>query len=314
VHLDWMALTVSVAFVLTASAVGAMMYSIAATPRGAARRLQRRLSPSPDLPELSIERKDQLAALMARGLSPLAKLAAPQGGNLSEISRKLVHAGYRSPFAVQVFLGAKVILALAFVAVALWVNAVRLEPIPLMPLWGVALATAGLFLPNVWLATRARERQRVIDEGLPDALDLLVTCVEAGLGLDAALQRVAGEIALARPILAEELALTFLEVKAGAKRTDAFRALANRTGVQDLKTLAATLIQTDMFGTSVAKALRIQAEGMRVRRMQNAEERAAVLSVKMTFPLVLCFLPSLLAVILGPVWINISEAFIGAKQ
>lgn len=313
-HLDWMALTVSVAFVLTASAVGAMMYSIAATPRGAARRLQRRLSPSPDLPELSIERKDQLAALMARGLSPLAKLAAPQGGNLSEISRKLVHAGYRSPFAVQVFLGAKVILALAFVAVALWVNAVRLEPIPLMPLWGVALATAGLFLPNVWLATRARERQRVIDEGLPDALDLLVTCVEAGLGLDAALQRVAGEIALARPILAEELALTFLEVKAGAKRTDAFRALANRTGVQDLKTLAATLIQTDMFGTSVAKALRIQAEGMRVRRMQNAEERAAVLSVKMTFPLVLCFLPSLLAVILGPVWINISEAFIGAKQ
>jgi len=103
-------------------------------------------------------------------------------------------------------------------------------------------------------------------------------------------------------------------VKAGAKRTDAFRALANRTGVQDLKTLAATLIQTDMFGTSVAKALRIQAEGMRVRRMQNAEERAAVLSVKMTFPLVLCFLPSLLAVILGPVWINISEAFIGAKQ
>jgi tight adherence protein C len=291
-----------------------MMYSIAATPRGAARRLQRRLSPSPDLPELSIERKDQVARLMARGLTPLAKLATPQGGELSEISRKLAHAGYRSPYAVQLFLGAKVLLALAFLAAALWINAVRLQPIPFMPVWGVALATAGLFLPNVWLAARARERKRTINEGLPDALDLLVTCVEAGLGLDAALQRVAGEIALARPILAEELALTFLEVKAGAKRSEAFRSLANRTGVQDLKTLAATLIQTDLFGTSVAKALRIQAEGMRIRRMQDAEERAAVLSVKMSFPLVLCFLPALIAVILGPVWINITEAFLGAKQ
>jgi tight adherence protein C len=310
VQLDWMALSVTVGFLLAASAAGAMIYSIAASPRGAARRLRRRLAPSPDLPELAPERGERLARLMARGLTPLAKLAKPAGaGELSAIRARLVQAGFRSPSAVQLFLAAKVLLALAFLVVVLWVNAVRLEPLPLLPVWGVALAAAGLFLPNAWLHLRGRERQRTIDEGLPDALDLLVTCVEAGLGLDAALQRVAAEIGLARPVLAEELALTFLEVKAGAKRTDAFRALAERTGVQDLKTLAATLIQTELFGTSVAKALRIQGEGMRVRRMQRAEERAASLGVKMAFPLVLCFLPSLLAVILGPAWVGIATTF-----
>jgi tight adherence protein C len=310
VQLDWMALTVTLGFVTAMSAGGAMVWSIAATPRGAARRLRRRLAPSPDLPELSLERKDRITRLMARGLSPLARLATPmEAGELSAIRAKLVQAGHRSPYAVQLFLAAKVLGALVLLVAVLWVNAVRLEPIPFIAVWGAALAAAGLFLPNAWLELRRRDRQQAIDEGLPDALDLMVTCVEAGLGLDAALQRVAAEIALARPLLAEELALTFLEVKAGAKRTDAFRALADRTGVQDLKTLAATLIQTEIFGTSVARALRVQAEGMRIRRMQRAEERAAVLSVKMSFPLVLCFLPALLAVILGPAIVGIATTF-----
>ena len=307
-HVDWMALTVTAGFVMSVSAAGAMVYAIAMTPRGAARRLQRRLAPSPDLPELMADGKERLGLLMARGLTPFARLAKPAGeGELSAVRAKLTHAGFRSPAALQIFLASKVILALAFVALVLWINAVRIAPIPFLPAWGVVLAAAGLFLPNLALRLRARERQRQIDEGLPDALDLLVTCVEAGLGLDAALQRVAGELALARPVLAEELVLTFLEVKAGAKRADAFRALAARTGVQDLKTLAATLIQTELFGTSVAKALRIQAEGLRIRRMQHAEERAAVLSVKMAFPLVLCFLPALMSVILGPAMVGIAN-------
>jgi tight adherence protein C len=313
VYLDWMALSVTAGFLLSTGAAGAMVYAIVATPRGAARRLQRRLAPSPDLPELSLDRKEHVTRLMARGLTPLAKLATPIGGELSELRATLTHAGFRSAYAVQIFLASKALLALAFLAIVLWVNAMRVDPVPLMPVWGAAVAAAGMFLPNLVVRMRAHDRQRLIDEGLPDALDLLVTCVEAGLGLDAALQRVAGEIALARPVLAEELALTFLEIKAGAKRTDAFRSLAERTGVQDLKTLAATLIQTEMFGTSVAKALRIQAEGMRIRRMQRAEERAAVLGVKMAFPLVLCFLPSLLAVILGPAWVGIVGTFVGVK-
>ena len=177
----------------------------------------------------------------------------------------------------------------------------------------MGVAVVGFLAPNAWLRRRIQSRQADIDRGLPDALDLMVTCVEAGLGLDAAVQRVSLEIGLARPVLAEELTLTFLEVKAGVRRTDAFRRLADRTGVQDLKTLAATLNQTDIFGTSVSRALRIQAEGMRVRRMQRAEERAAVLSVKMTMPLVLCFVPALFVVLAGPAWVNIVDPILPAR-
>jgi tight adherence protein C len=223
---------------------------------------------------------------------------------------RLAQAGWRSASATQAFLASKVLLALVGVAAVAWANALRLEPIPMVSAWAVLLAGAGFLLPNAVLQDRIKARQRAIDRGLPDALDLLVTSVEAGLGLDGALQRVATEVALAQPVLAEELTLTFLEVKAGVARTDAFRRLANRTGVQDLKTLAATLNQTTLFGTSVAAALRIQAEGMRVRRMQRAEERAAMLSVKMTMPLVLCFLPSLLAVLIGPAVVNIAVYFL----
>jgi tight adherence protein C len=307
VHLDWLALAVTTGFSMTAAAAAAMIYSIVGSRTGAVRRLQRRLAPSPDLPDL-VESKGKVAHVVARGLKPLAKLASPiREDELSAIRTKLNHAGFRSSAAVQIFLAVKVILALGFVVVLLWFNAARLNPISMLPAWGIGVASFGFFLPNAWLAARARERQRLIDEGLPDVLDLMVTCVEAGLGLDAAVQRVAAEMTLARPILAEELTLTFLEVKAGARRAEAFRRLADRTGVQDLKTLAATLNQTDMFGTSVGQALRVQSEGMRVHRMQRAEERAGVLSVKMTVPLVVCFLPSLMAVILGPAWVNIVE-------
>ena len=138
-------------------------------------------------------------------------------------------------------------------------------------------------------------------------MDLLVTCVEAGLGLDAALARVADEIRLASPLLAQELNLTFLEIQAGIARRDAFRRLSERTGVEDLRQLSAVLTQTEMFGTSIAKALRVHADGMRIKRMQRAEERAASVGVKMTLPLILCILPSLIAVVLGPAMVSMIE-------
>ena len=309
--LDWMALLVTAGFLAALAAAVATLVSVAGSSRGAARRLQRRLAPSPDLPDL-VQREDPVAQMVARGLAPLAKLATPTSeGEISTLRTRLVHAGFRSPYALQIFLAAKALLALVGPAAVLWVSAVRPEPLRMAAAWAVALAGVGFFLPNLWVGGKVKDRQKVIERGLPDALDLMVTCVEAGLGLDAAVQRVAAEIVLAHRVLAEELGLTFLEVKAGVKRTDAFRRLAGRTGVQELKTLAATLNQTDMFGTSVSKALRVQAEGMRVRRTQRAEERAAVLSVKMTIPLVVCFLPALLAVILGPAWVNIVTQFMG---
>lgn len=309
-RLDGMAIVVATGFVLsTGSAIG-MLYSIVGTARGAARQRRRRLAPSPDLPALT-EHQDAVAHLVEHGLSPLAKLARPVGdGELSALRASLAQAGFRGPQALQVFLASRVLAAVACMAGILWANALRLQPLPMLPAWVLGFAAAGLFLPNLWLGARVKSRRLAVDRGLPDALDLMVTCVEAGLGLDAAIQRVAGEIVLAHRLLAEELGLTFLEVKAGVPRTDAFRRLANRTGVQDLKTLAATLTQTDLFGTSVATALRVQAEGMRVRRMQKAEERAAVLSVKMTIPLVVCFLPALMVALTGPAIVNIAVNFV----
>ena len=306
---DWMALAVTAGFLGATASIGALVVSVVGSRSGAARRLQRRLAPSPDLPDLA-EPRSGAARLFAKGLTPLARLATPGEEELVEVKGRLAHAGLRSGHALQIFLAVKVLLALLLLACVLWVNALHLQPIRMISAWAVIVAAAGYFLPNLWLSRKVRARQTAIDRGLPDSLDLMVTCVEAGLGLDAAVQRVSNEIHLAHPVLAGELALTFLEVKAGVRRADAFRRLADRTGVRDLKTLAATLNQTDLFGTSVARALRIQAEGMRTRRMQRAEERAAVLSVKMAVPLVCCFMPALFAVLIGPAWVNISVQFL----
>lgn len=310
---DWMALIVTAGFLVAGGSAAAMLYSVVGTERGAARRLQRRLAPSPDLAGPS-KGESAVARLMSQGLTPIARLAQPLSEEDRHLLRgRLAQGGYRSEGAAQVFLASKVLLSLLLLGGLLWVHALRVDPIPVVEAWAVGLAAVGFLLPNLWLEDRVKARQLAIDRGLPDALDLLVTSVEAGLGLDAALQQVATEVALARPILAEELTLTFLEVKAGVARTEAFRRLANRTGVQDLRTLAATLNQTEIFGTSVAAALRIQAEGMRVRRMQRAEERAAMLSVKMTMPLVLCFLPALLVALIGPAIVNIAVNFLNMR-
>ena len=309
--LDWMALATTLGFTVSLAAAVAMLYSFATTERGTSVRLQRRLAPSPGVDE-HVQRKSAVAELVAQGLSPLARLARPNTDDeLQALRAKLAHAGFRSRNAIQVFLGAKALVPLLLVAIVLWVHAVRVEGIRMVSLYVLGAAAIGFFLPNLWLGGRVKQRQLTVNRGLPDVLDLLVTCVEAGLGLDAAIQRVAAESVLSHPIVAEELTLTFLEVKAGVPRTEAFRRLADRTGVQDLRTLAATLNQTELFGTSVATALRVQAEGMRIHRMQRAEERAAVLGAKMTFPLVVCFLPTLLVVIIGPAMVSIVHALKG---
>jgi tight adherence protein C len=275
-------------------------------------RLQRRLAPSL-APEDVAGRRDAVSILVAQGLTPLARLARPSSDDeLQAIRAKLSHAGFRSRNALQLFLGAKVVVPALLVAAVLGVHVGRAQGVPQISVVVLLAAGLGFVLPNAWLGARAGRRQLAISRGLPDVLDLLVTCVEAGLGLDAAIQRVATEIVLSHPVVAEELTLAFLEVKAGVARSEAFRRLSERTGVQDLRTLAATLNQTEMFGTSIGTALRVQAEGMRVTRMQRAEERAAVLGAKMTFPLVVCFLPSLLVVIIGPATVNIARALSGA--
>ena len=249
------------------------------------------------------DRPEKTFARIAAILRPFARLVKPsEGEELSRIQRSLVHAGYRTDNAVEIFLGVKLLLP-PLVIIGLWQIDSHLEtPMELPPAIAIAVIATALmfFLPNMWLSGQIQKRQALIEEALPDSMDLLVTCVEAGLSLDAAMSRVAQELELVAPLLAQEMKQTLLEIQAGVRRSDAFHRLSNRTGVEDLRTLSAMIIQTELFGTSVARALRVHAEGMRTKRMQRAEEQAAMVSVKMTVPLILCILPSLMAVVIGP--------------
>lgn len=256
--------------------------------------------------------EEKSSQFLGKLLSPLAKLARPAAGEeLSRARLDLIRAGYRGEFALEIFLGLKLVLAAIVPMIFLQVNSMRETPLafPIDVVMAVWLCGLSFWVPNLIMRSKIKERQTELERALPDAMDLLVTCVEAGLGLDSALARVAEEMQLSSPQLSDQLTQTFLEIQAGIQRADAFRRLAERTGVEDLRQLSAMLIQTDMFGTSVARALRVHSDSMRVKRMQRAEEKAAMVSVKMTIPLVLCILPSLIAVVMGPAIVMIMKSF-----
>ena len=215
-----------------------------------------------------------------------------EGGKLRQ---RLIWTGYRGNEAFIVFAGLRVAVALAaFVALA--------TPILMRPNVGAAMGAAafGYMLPGFVLARMAKRRQHRLRLSLPDALDLLVVSVEAGLGLDQAIQRVADELAFAHRELSEELRLINFELRAGTARSEALHNLATRTGVDDISSLVAMLVQTDKFGTSVAQSLRVHSETLRTKRRQRAEEAAAKTGVKMVFPLVICIFPAVWVVTIGP--------------
>ena len=221
---------------------------------------------------------------------------------MGKLQTKLVRAGYRGHEAIAVFFGIRLGVALLFFGFFA-------TPLIIRPNLPLALAGCGLgyLLPSMALGRMAKRRQHRIRLGLADALDLLVVSVEAGLGLDQAIQRVGEELAFAHRNLSDELRLVNLELRAGKGRTDALRALAERTGVDDLASLVAMLVQTDRFGTSVAQSLRIHAEVLRTKRRQRAEEAAAKTGVKMVFPLVFCIFPAIWVVTIGPAAIKFVE-------
>ena len=220
----------------------------------------------------------------------------------------LIRAGYRRGDSVLVFLGSKLLLAVVLPIVGLWAGFASGRPLGNIFLLTVALAVLGFYLPTILVAIRQAQRRDEILYTLPDSLDLMVVCVEAGLGMGAALQRVAIEMRLASPQLSEELSLVNREMQTGISRTDALRNLAQRTGVDDVYSLVAMLIQTDRLGSSVAQALRAHAESMRTRRRQRAEQLARQASIKLAFPLVLLIFPALLVVLLGPSGIQLMNA------
>ncbi|HEX3694214.1 MAG TPA: type II secretion system F family protein [Polyangia bacterium] len=305
------AIALGVTALLVALAAAAQV--LLAPQDGVVARIDRLVSRPEGEPTRMSREENRAAVLLGRLLRPLVALARPTSTDeISRLRSSLVRAGLRSERAMEIFLISKLVLAGAATMTFLNFNS-RLPHGLRFPMVGaVALLVCGVafFLPNIWLSQRTKGRQTSIERGLPDAMDLLVTCVEAGLGLDAALGRVAAELKPVAPLLAAELILTVREAQAGLPRREALRRLSERTGVDDLRELAAVLAQTEIFGTSIARALRIHADGMRTRRMQIAERKASMVGVKMTFPLIFCVLPSLMAVVLGPAIVSIAANII----
>ncbi len=239
-------------------------------------------------------------------LKPLGEMIPRSPEEMSRQERRLVQAGIRRRDAAVIFNGVKILLA-----GALWVAFAVTGYFATNPILYILIAILlGALLPDLWLARSVRNRKDRIERSLPDAMDLSVVCVEAGLGLDEALMRIGQEFRLSHPDLSEELKLYGLEVGAGKRRAESLRNLASRTDVDDLKSLAAVLIQTDRFGTSVAQSLRVYAESMRTKRRQRAEERAAKMSIKMIPPLVFFIFPAIFIVVLGPGIISIGKHLI----
>jgi tight adherence protein C len=230
--------------------------------------------------------------------------------DVTVMQRRLIRAGIRNENALKILYGAKAVCGIAFpLVMALAVSASSTETSN--KIFGVLGAcAAGFFLPNEYVRRMASKRQKQIARGLANSLDLMVVCVESGLGLDQAILQVSKELEHAHPEISEEFGFVNLELKAGKRRVDALRNLAERTGVDDLKKLVAVLIQADRFGTGVAQSLRAHSDFMRVQARQVAEEKAAKLGVKLIFPIFFCILPSLFVVTVGPVAVKIVRELI----
>lgn len=260
-------------------------------------------------PAQPVEGRSALA--IAAAVRPFARFLMPTSGKERDaMQHRFAKAGIASPNALPVFYGVKALGALALLA--LWMLSADMLPkltTNQVVFYAILCMFVGMMLPNFVLNRLIERRQRALRNAFPDALDLLIVCVESGLGLVAALQRVAGELQVSHPELAAELARINAEIQAGMERDQALRNLAERTGLDDIRGLVGLLIQSMRFGTSIADALRVYSEEFRDKRMQRAEEIAATLGTKMIFPLIFCFFPSFFLVAVGPAVIRVIAAF-----
>ena len=250
--------------------------------------------------------KPALKERLEQALDPLSKAIPLSPSEVSRTRKWLIQAGYREERHLTMYVGSRV--ALAVLGMALVVAATGFSSLPLI----VSVGALGFFLPRFALKRMIRDRQQRIRLALPDALDLTVICVEAGLALDQAMMRVGEDLHHAHPELSDEFHLVNLEMRAGKPRAEALRNLVDRTGVDDIRALVATLVQTDRFGTSVATALRVHSDSLRTERRQRAEEQAAKTTIKMVIPLVIFVLPSIIFVTLGPAVIQLFRTLLPA--
>jgi tight adherence protein C len=251
---------------------------------------------------------NRLLQWVARVTRPISKLSMPEEGfEKSSLRLRFTHAGLRSKTASSVFFGVKTLLTLGlpmlvFVALTLAGSPLKGNTFLLAMLVTAAL---GYYGPNLVLSNMVKARQREIFESFPDALDLMTVCVEAGLGTEAAMIRVADDLQFKSPVLAEEMRIVNLELRAGADRERALRNLAIRTGVEEVDGFVTMISQAERFGTSIAASLRVHSDMLRTRRRQKAEESAAKIALKLLFPLIFCIFPSLMVALMGPAMIQI---------
>jgi tight adherence protein C len=296
-----LALPIALVFVSVALATGSLASYLLARSTSVRRRLQpataQTTTPSEGL-------FDQLLGFVRPKKQPDRLAKAPQGASskVTRLQRRLEMAGWRDPEAAALY-------GLAELASPLLCGAAPLVVLGRQGLLlAVVCAVLGYLLPDLFLMRATKRHQKAIQNGLPDAIDLIVVCVEAGSSLDQAIMRASEELEVSLPALAQELRTVTSEIRAGKPRLEAFQGLARRTDVDDVKALVAMLTQTDRFGTSIAQALRTHASTSRTKRRQRAEERAAKVGVKLVFPLALCLVPALYVVCLGPVVIRILHA------
>jgi tight adherence protein C len=293
-------------FLASLAVVGAVFYALSPTEAGVAGRLSRLFNTAapPKEEKFSTKQKERVRNTLAS----IGKLGGTPKPKTPKNELMMIRAGYRSSEAMMAFRGFKILVPLALLALVFFTGFYLWNPFLVI---GMAVV-AGYLLPDMWLTWRINARQRLLRRALPDGLDLLVICVEAGLGLDQALLRVAQELSVAHPELSEELQMVNLEMRVGKTRLDAMRELARRTGLDDIKALVSMLIQTERFGTSVAQSLRVHSDDLRMKRRQRAEEMAAKTTVKMVPALVFFIFPALLVVILGPAIIAIMRQLMPA--
>ncbi|WP_090873320.1 type II secretion system F family protein [Paraburkholderia diazotrophica] len=277
-------------------------------PNSIHRRLSKLTIDEQSLPQVADGEEAQWVKKIAEASKPIAKLSIPkEGWEHSALRTKFMHAGWRSASAPGVFFAAKTALVIALPLVCLAVAGPYLsnQKNHLLLLLLLVLASLGYYLPNITLSRRVRQRQQTIFEDFPDALDLLTVCVEAGLGLDAALMKVADEMHVKSRTLSDELQLLLLELRAGMSKETALKNLARRTGVEEIDVLVAMLIQAERFGTSMGDSLRVHSDNLRLKRRLKAEEAAGKIAVKLLFPLIFCIFPTLMLVLLGPAFIQV---------
>lgn len=244
---------------------------------------------------------------------PISKLSVPkEGWEVSALRVRLMNAGWRAPGAVAIYFAARTAFAISLpLAAAVWLigGSVTISAAQ-FSVTLVLLAAFGYHVPTFVLARFVARRKRVIFEDFPDAIDLMTVCVEAGLGLDAALMKVTEEIYLRSPVVASELELMLLEIRSGFAKEKALRGFALRTGVEDIEAFVSMLIQAERFGTSIAASLRVLSDTLRTRRRMRAEEQAAKIALKLLFPLMSCIFPVLIMVLMGPAFINIYRTLV----